>query len=409
MASDKTNSSEHNKKQDRRTKRLSMNIWVVLLALAAVVGYIAGTYHYQIEAAIGPVFGYKAHDGSLDLTSLQQTYSNLAANFDGKLDTRLLIEGANRGLVDAAGDHYTVYMSPTEASDYQKTLSGNIGGGIGAEIGLKNNQVTIIRTLKGNPAEKVGLAAGDTILNINDQPTSGWTVEKAVGQIRGDEGTTVKLMVKRGEIVKEYTVTRAIINNPSVESSVTGELGILTITRFDEETASLARLAARDFKKQGVKSIILDLRGNGGGYIDAARDIAGLWLRNEVVVTQRTGTTVRSTLRTGDDAILSGLPTAVLINGGSASASEIVAGALQDYKVAKIVGEKSFGKGTVQQLLPLDGGAQLKVTIARWYTPGGRNITKDGVNPDTAANLSQSDIDNSIDPQMDAAKKLLGL
>ena len=409
MTQEKVKVAEHVVKHRRIKKHLSSSLWFVAIAFTAAVGYVAGVYHYQIEAAIGPVFGYQAHSGDIDLSSLQQTYNQLAANYDGKLDTNLLIQGANRGLVDAAGDTYTVYMSPQETTNFDNSLSGNIGSGIGAEIGIKNDKITIIRVLADNAAIKAGLNANDVILNINDQSTSGWTVDKAVGLIKGDEGTTVKLTIQRGAEVKDYTITRAVINNPSVESSILNGVGTITITRFDAETGNLAKAVAQDFKNHGVKSVILDLRNNGGGYVDAAKDVAGIWLDGKVVVTERIGTVIKSTLITGNNAILTGIPTVVLVNGSSASASEIVAGALQDYKVAKLVGERTFGKGSVQQLISLDGGAQLKVTIAKWYTPKGKNISKEGITPDTTVSLTQNDINSSIDPQVDAAKKLLGL
>lgn len=409
MTQEKVKVAEHVVKHRRIKKHLSSSLWFVAIAFTAAVGYVAGVYHYQIEAAIGPVFGYQAHSGDIDLSSLQQTYNQLAANYDGKLDTNLLIQGANRGLVDAAGDTYTVYMSPQETTNFDNGLSGNIGSGIGAEIGIKNDKITIIRVLVDNAAIKAGLNANDVILNINDQSTSGWTVDKAVGLIKGDEGTTVKLTIQRGAEVKDYTITRAVINNPSVESSISGGVGTITITRFDAETGNLAKAVAQDFKNHGVKSVILDLRNNGGGYVDAAKDVAGIWLDGNVVVTERIGTVIKSTLITGNNAILTGIPTVVLVNGSSASASEIVAGALQDYKVAKLVGERTFGKGSVQQLISLDGGAQLKVTIAKWYTPKGKNISKEGITPDVTVSLTQNDINSSIDPQVDAAKKLLGL
>ena len=409
MAHEDTKATEHVVKHRRNNKHLPVNLWIVIVAVALAIGYFAGLYHYQIEAAIGPVFGYNAHSGSIDLSSLQDTYNKLAANFDGKLDTTKLVQGANKGLVDAAGDTYTLYMTPQEATDYNNSLSGNIGGGIGAEIGLKNDKVTIIRTLPNNPAEKAGLAANDMILTVNDQSTSGWTVDKAVGLIRGDVGTTVKLTIERNNEVKTFTITRQTISNPSVESKVTDGVGILTISRFDSETGDLARVAAQDFIKQGVKSVILDLRGNGGGYVDAARDVAGLWLSNKVVVTERTGTTIKATIRTGDDAILAGKPTVILVNAATASASEIVSGAFQDYKIAKLVGEQTFGKGCVQELVPLEVGSQLKVTVAKWYTPNGKNITKNGITPDAKVDLTQTDIDKGVDPQLNEAKKLLGL
>lgn len=389
-------------------KPISPVLLLIIISFSILAGFLIGTYKYEIMATIGPVFGYKAHSGSLDLSSLQETYNKLASNFDGTLDSKSLIEGASRGMVAAAGDDYTVYMSSKEVTEFNNNLSGNIGGGIGAEIGIKNNKVVIIRALKNNPAEKAGLNANDIILSINDQSTDGWTVDKAVSNIRGDAGTTVKLSIQRGSEIKDFTVTRDIIDNPSVDSNIVDGIGILTITRFDEKTGSLARVAAQGFIKQNVKAVILDLRGDGGGYVDAARDVAGLWLSNKTVMTEKSGGVVRDVITTGDNAILGSIPTVVLVNGGSASASEIVAGALRDNKIAKLVGEKTFGKGSMQQLTTLSSGAELKVTIAKWYTPDDINVNKNGFDPDVVVALTQADIDKGIDTQMDAAKKSLG-
>lgn len=389
--------------------QLMIFIFVVSMALSVALGYTAGTYNRQIIAIINPLFGGRSYSANIDFSSLQATYDQLASKFDGNLDKAKLIEGANRGLVEAAGDDYTTYMSATESTDFNNSLSGNIGGGIGAEVGIKNNKVTIIRTLKGNPAEKVGLMANDAILKVNDQATDGWTVEKTVGLIRGEKGTTVKLSILRGTEVKEYTITRDIINNPSVESEVVDGIGVMTITRFDDQTGVLARAAAQDFKAKGVKGVVLDLRGNGGGYVEAGKEVASLWLNDKIIVTERVDGVIKETVKSGKNAILEGLPTTVVVNGSSASASEIVAGALKDYGVVKLVGEKTFGKGSVQQLVDLSGGSQLKVTVARWYTPKGKNINKEGITPDTVVSISQQDIDSGVDPQLDAAKKALGL
>ncbi len=392
---------------DIKIRRPISSAMFIIIALSVAVGYLVGVYHLQIIAAIGPVFGQKAHSGTIDLSSVQVTYNQLASRFDGKLDTDKLIQGANRGLVDAAGDDYTVYMSPDEAEEFNKSLSGNIGGGIGAEIGKRKDNVIIVRTLPDNPAIEAGLQANDIILAVNDESTKDWNVEQTVAKVRGEEGTTVKLSILRGTEIKEYTITRAIINNPSVESKIVENIGYMTIYRFDEETGDLAKVAAQSFIKEGVKGVILDLRGNGGGYVDAAKDVAGLWLSEKTVVVEKTGSRVKETVRTKSGAILANVPTVVLVDGGTASASEIVAGALQDYGAAKLVGEKTFGKGSVQLPLDLDGGALLKVTVAKWYTPKGKNINKEGIKPDTTVELTQENIDNDIDTQINAAKAVL--
>lgn len=380
----------------------------LLIVVAIVGGFMAGVYRNQILSYIGEAFGIKLAAVDLDLSSVQTTYQALYRNYDGELDEAKLIEGANRGLVEAVGDDYTTYMNAEEAADFENDLSGNIGGGIGAEIGNIDDRVTIIRVLSGNPAQEVGLAAGDVIVSVNDQSTADWSVDEAVQEIRGDVGTTVKLTILRDNELKEFSITRENITSPSVESEIKDDIGILTISRFDNDTSKLAREAADNFVDQGVKAVVLDLRGDGGGYLAAAQSIAGLWLENKIVVIRQVGGKVVEELKSGNDAPLAGLPTAVLVNSGSASASEILAGALQDYGVAKLVGETTYGKGSVQQLFSLTGGAQLKVTVARWYTPNGKNITEEGIAPDVEADITQDDINAGRDPQYDAALKAIG-
>ena len=381
---------------------------VLAVILVLGLGYLAGTFNNQIMAAVAPVFGFKASSATLDLSSVQKTYQELKANYDGDVDDAKLIEGAHRGIVDALGDEYTVYMNKAETEAFSNDLSGTIGGGIGVELGLRSGKVTALRILKDNAAEKAGVMTGDTIIKINDEVVAPeWTVSEAAAKIRGDVGTTVKLTVLRGAETKEFTITRATVTNPSVYSSVNDGVGTMTITRFDDQTGQLARQAAQSFKSQNAKSVILDLRGNGGGYLTAAQDVAGLWLDNKVVVTEKNNGKVVDELKSGTNPILAGIPTVVLVNGSSASASEIVAGALQDHGVAKLVGEKTFGKGSVQKLITLPEGAQLKVTIARWYTPNGKNISKQGIAVDKEAKLTTEDINANRDPQLDAAKALL--
>lgn len=381
---------------------ISRTVYFFSIAAVAVIGFVMGTRSTELLAAVAPIFGFKTA-GTLNLNSVQQTYQQLKANYDGQLDEKKLVEGASRGLVAAAGDQYTVYMDAKEAAEFNKDLSGEIGGGIGAEIGIRSDRPTIIRVLSNNPAEKAGVKAGDTIVAVNDQAAASWTADKTASEIRGEAGTTVKLVVARGNDTKEFTITRQVVNNPSVQSMVKDGIGILTISRFDEQTGGLARAAAESFKQQNVHGVILDVRGNGGGYLTAAQDVAGLWLDDKVVVSERVNGKVTEELKSGSDSILKDMPTVVLVNASSASASEIVAGALQDYKAAALVGEKTFGKGTVQKVLNLGGGAVLKVTVARWYTPHGKNITKEGIKPDQAVDLTAADADAGKDPQMEQA------
>lgn len=391
-----------------QSQGISKKVYFLTIVIVIMVGFVAGTRSHDLLGAIAPVLGMKVETGTLELDSVQKTYQALKANYDGTVDNQKLIDGANRGLVEAAGDQYTTFMDAQEATEFDQDLSGEIGGGIGAEIGVRDGKPTIIRVLAGNPAEKAGVKAGDIIVGVNDQSAAKWNADKAAEKIRGDVGTTVKLAVLRATEAKEFTITRATINNPSVESSVHNGIGILTLRRFDGETASLARKAATSFKDQSVRGVVLDLRGNGGGYLTAAQEVAGLWLNNKVIVSERTGGKVVDELKSGNDAVLNGIPTAVLVNGSSASASEIVAGALQDHKAAVLIGEKTFGKGTVQKLIDLGRGTKLKVTVARWYTPHGKNITKEGITPDQVVELTAADADAQKDPQLEQAEQRLG-
>ena len=376
--------------------------YIAIVCAVAISSFVAGTRSDQLWAAIAPVFGIKASSDTLDLLSVQRTFQKLKANYDGTLDTNALIDGANRGMVAAAGDRYTVFMDKSEADAFNKELNGEVSG-IGAEIGVRSGQPTILRTLANSPAEKAGVQAGDVILGVNDLSMRGASAADVAEKVRGEADTTVKLTLKRGNDTKEFTITRAKVSDPSVRTSVKDGVGIMKISRFDDQTGTLASEAARSFKDQNVKAIILDLRDDGGGYLDAARQVASLWLDKKVIVTERTGDTVTGTLKADGSPLLGGIKTVVLVNGGSASASEIVAGALQDHKAATLIGEKTFGKGTVQKVIELPGGRILKVTVARWYTPNGKNITKEGITPDMSVVLTSTDMDAGRDPQMDAA------
>ncbi len=380
---------------------------ITAFIVTLVLGYVVGTFHQQIVATVAPLIGIKVSTDTLDLSSVQKTYQELQVNFDGTLDKNVLIEGANRGMVEATGDDYTQYLSKSEAEEFNNDLNGSIGGGIGVELSIRNDLVTVVRVLPDNPGAKAGLLAGDVISGINDEFDPDWKVDDVVSRVRGEAGTTVKLSVIRASEEKDFTITRAEVNNPSVYSSIEDNIGYLTISRFDERTSTLAREAARNFADKGVKGVVLDLRGNGGGYLVAAQDVAGIWLDRKVVVSERkAGRTVQE-LRSSSSPILNGVPTIVLVDGSSASASEIVAGALQDHGAAKLVGETTFGKGSVQQLISLPDGAQLKVTIARWFTPKGVNISEKGITPNTVIERSADDVNNNRDPQRDAARQQL--
>ncbi|MCA9336700.1 MAG: S41 family peptidase [Candidatus Saccharibacteria bacterium] len=389
----------------RRRTGVSKNFYFVSMAIVALAGFVVGTRQTELAAIMAPLIGVKTSSEALDLAVVQKAYRELKANYDGTVDSSVLADGAARGMVAAVGDRYTIFMDKTEAEQFSKELSGEVTG-IGCELGVRNDAATVVRVLENSPAAQAGLLAGDQFISVNDSSVEGLDSSEVASKIRGPEGTTVKVAVKRGEETKNFSITRAKLSDPSVRSSVENGIGTLTITRFDANTAALTRQAAQGFVTQGVKGVILDLRDDGGGYLDAAQDVASLWLRDKVIVTEKTNNTVTGTIRTKGEPVLENIKTVVLVNGGSASASEIVAGALQDHKAATLIGEKTYGKGTVQKLIDLPDGRQLKVTIARWFTPNGKNITKEGIAPDTAVQLTSDDRNTGRDPQLEAARKI---
>jgi carboxyl-terminal processing protease len=387
---------------------------VFITILVAVVAFTAGTRIDEYSALQGLLDGGSNQSeglpDDLDYSSVEKVYDRLRAKFDGNLTEEDLLNGIKSGLAKASGDDYTVYLDAEQAAQFTDDLNGTFSG-IGAEIGLEKELLIVVSPLDGFPADKAGLKPKDTIIKIDDEDAVGFTVEEAVLKIRGPEGTDVKLTVLRDGQQLEFTITRASIVIPSVNSEVKDGIGYLRISRFSEDTVALARQAADDFINQNVKGVILDLRNNSGGFLSAAVDVTSLWSENQPVVQQREngGQKVTETLSSGSKAQLKGIPTVVLINEGSASASEIVAGALQDYGAAKLVGQTSFGKGSVQSLEKFSDGSVLKVTIARWYTPNGRNIDHEGIKPDIEVEITDEDIDLQRDSQRLRAESELNL
>jgi carboxyl-terminal processing protease len=344
----------------------------------------------------------------LDYSTVDTMYKSLRENFDGQLDETKLLEGLKSGLAEAAGDPYTEYFNPQAAEDFQAGIDGTFEG-IGAELGKdQDGNIIIVSPIAGYPAEKAGIRPKDIIAEIDGESAFGLTISEAVGKIRGDKGTVVTLTIVRDGQPQEIAITRETIDIASVETEIKDGVGILSISRFGDDTVALAKKAAEDFKQANVKGIILDLRGNPGGYLDGAVDIASLWLSNgTTILTERRENTVVDTFEASGTAPLKGIKTVVLIDEGSASASEIVAGALRDNNAATLVGQKTFGKGSVQQPINLKDGGLLKVTIARWFTPSGKNIDKEGIEPDQKVERSAADITADRDPQLDAALNTL--
>jgi carboxyl-terminal processing protease len=346
----------------------------------------------------------------LNYTSVNQVYQSLKDNYDGKLTETQLEDGLKHGLAASTNDPYTVYFTPKEARDFNNELNNSFSG-IGAQLGQDSDKnLEVIAPIAGLPADKAGLKAGDLITSINGANTSGMSVDDAVSRIRGKKGTKVTLQVVRDKSqTLNFTITRDDITLPSVKTKILdGNIGYMQISTFSNDTTSLAQKAADDFQGKHVKGIVLDLRDDPGGLLDAAVHVSSLWLPEgqNLLQEKRGSTVVNSYSALGGDE-LHGIPTVVLINNGSASASEITAGALHDNKAAVVYGEKSYGKGVVQQLINFKDGSQLKVTVASWHRPDGQNINHKGITPDKTVKISDADAKAGNDTQLQAAEAYL--
>jgi carboxyl-terminal processing protease len=324
-----------------------------------------------------------------------------------------LFYGALEGLVGSLEDPYSVYFDPEFAEKFAAELEGTFEG-IGAEIGIKNDRVTVIAPLPGTPAERAGLKAGDKIFAIDDVDTTGMIIEDAVTRIRGPKGTEVKLLIGRDGFTEaqEILITRATITVEPVKWKTVESRGkkyaVLTISHFNEQTESKFNQAVRDLLIEDPAGLILDLRNNPGGFLDTAVKVAGEWSPGQTIVIERFSDGKEQKYNAdGPIGRLAGMPTVVLVNGGSASASEIVAGALKDHGKATIVGEKTYGKGSVQDYLEYGDGSALKLSVALWLTPSGLSIEKEGIAPDIEVKMTPEDYNADKDPQMDKALEIL--
>lgn len=328
-----------------------------------------------------------------------------------EIDDKKLFYGAISGVVASLNDPYSVFLEPETAQKFQQELMGELEG-IGAEIGLRDDVITIIAPLPGSPAKRAGVLSGDKILSIDGADTLAMSLDYAVSLIRGPKGTKVKLLLlHNGEREgREYVITRDTIKIVSVEwEEKVSDIAYIELKYFNQDTLSSFNKVAREILAKKPKGIILDLRNNPGGLLVTAIEISAEWVgKNEIIVIEKMRDKKFVGHKAEDSrARFKGIPTVVLINKGSASGSEIVAGALQDYKLATIIGETSFGKGSVQDLRQLRDGSSLKLTIAKWLTPGGREIEKQGIKPDIEIKMTSQDSEEEKDLQLEKALELL--
>lgn len=404
-------------------KYLKLYIVLIVIAAAFVGGFYVGKNQDDVLVVNEKGEPIKSGEVKLDKSKVKsylgknvdfdlylQVWQMLQERYvDQPVSATKLFYGSLEGLVGALDDPYSVFLTPQVSQEFNDQLNGRFEG-IGAEIGMKNKILTIIAPLSDSPAEKAGLRPRDKILAIDKDPTDVLTLDEAVSRIRGPKDTTVVLTIKR-EVTEDpfdVTVTRDTIHVKSVSLKMKdNNIAYIELTNFNQDTADLFRQVAREAVAANPKGIILDLRNNSGGFFQTAIDVAGLWVDRKLVVKERSQIDGEKKYLSEGQALFASIPTVALVNGGTASSSEIVSGALQDYGLAYLIGEKTFGKGSVQVLEDLADGSSVKFTVAKWYTPHDRSIDKDGITPDEEVKLTPEDYSNDKDPQMDRAMEYL--
>jgi len=407
---------------DQNGKRSRSFLGAGLALLLVVAAFFSGVHFgtlntdgSKVESGLLSLFGGTSTqpDQDADLSEfwrvwnlMEEKYVNASTPDAVTADERL--RGAIQGMVRSYGDPYTVFLPPSDAEKFDEDISGNFGG-LGMEVGIRNGVITIIAPLPETPAEKAGLLAADVIAKIDEVSTENMSIDEAVSRLRGEEGTEVRLSIYReGEAdFLEIPVVRGIITIPTVKTQQHGDVFVIALYSFNALAEMKMQEALREYTQSGATKLVFDLRGNPGGFLQSAVSISSYFLpAGQVVVRENFGDGSEEELYRSSGKTLGAFEPeemVVLINGGSASASEIVAGALSQHGVATLMGETTFGKGSVQELVDLPEGSSLKVTIARWFTPDGTSISEAGLPPDIEIKRTAEQIMADEDPQLDAA------
>jgi len=393
-------------KQKTRTS-LILSVFITGLIIFGI-GYYTGSRGAVVSAeTLG------ASKNNPDLTSFWRVWRLIDEKSPNAKEntTEKRLYGAIQGLASSVGDPYTVFFPPEENKAFSETISGEFGG-IGMEVGIKNGILTVVSPLKDTPAYRAGIKSGDIVFKIDDTITKDLSVENAIKLIRGKKGTEVTLTIIRKDVKEpiEYKVIRDTIVIPVVESKDKNGVHIINVYTFSENVEAKFRVALRQFYLSGNKKLIIDLRGNPGGYLESAIDMVSWFLPSgEVIVKEDFGNNKEQKIHTskGYNVFGNDYKIVILVNEGSASASEIFAGAMQDHKKAILVGKKTFGKGSVQEVIPITSDTSLKITVAKWLTPNGISISKNGLNPDVDVSITEEDILSGKDVQMEKAISIL--
>jgi carboxyl-terminal processing protease len=396
------------------------SFWVVKIILLAIVfssGVYSGRYLLPVGVANAQDLNISMGTVTIQVSPEMKLYEQVKKILDdkyikaGNIKEDAKAYGSIQGLVQSYGDPYTVFFPPTQAKEFKTVVSGTFSG-VGMEVGIKDNVLTVISPLKGSPAEKAGIKPDDKILKINGTSTEGMAVDMAVNLIRGEKGTSVTLTTfrKGDKDTKQITIVRDTIDVPVVDTKTIKDTFVISIATFSETSAQKFQEALQEFAKSKKKNLVIDLRNNPGGYLEAAVLMSSFFFPSDKVIVSedftRTGQKNVHTSK-GFNAIPADVHMVILVNKGSASASEIFAGAFQDYNRAKIMGEQSFGKGSVQEYMDLPDGTSLKVTVARWLTPLGFSISEHGITPDITVALKGIMTKGKVDSQLDSAVNVL--
>jgi len=388
---------------------------ILLIALFFVFGiYIGAHSHPEIEKVEG-VSGKEIQvTTQTDFSPFWKVWNTINEKYPmaAKIPDQDRVYGAISGLMGSLNDPYSVFFTPEETKSFEDEIAGNFSG-IGMEVGMKDKVLTVIAPLKDTPAYRANIKSGDKILKIENTVTTGLNIDEAIKLIRGEKGTTVTLTIFRegNQQPKEIKIVRDIINIPTLDTELRKDgIFVVKLYSFSANSTNLFRQAMKQFAESGSDKLLLDLRGNPGGYLDAAVDMASWFLPGgKIIVTEDYGNNKMPEIfrSKGYDIFNDKLKFVILIDNGSASASEILAGAMQDNKCAKLVGSQSFGKGSVQEVVDITSDTILKITVAKWLTPNGTSISEKGLAPDYPVEIAQKDLDAKKDPQMDKAVELL--
>jgi len=400
-------------------KYISVPIWTLLLVFIFGFGFFIGNFNQPSIEKIEGLSNKESYTSSLvDFSLFWDAWSIVEKKYVNRfeLNKQKMIYGAITGMLNSLEDPYSIFMEPEDSEKFIDDMSGSFDG-IGAEVGIRKDVLTIISPLKGNPAQKAGLKPGDKVLKVDDTLTGDLTLDEAVSLIRGEKGTEVALLIFREEWdeAREIKIIRDEIKIPIIKweiltppSGASNNIVHIQFHHFTENSASEFRRTINEVLQLQPNGIILDLRNNPGGYLETAVDIASWFLpKGEIVIIEDFGDGKKNEFISKGYKKLENMPTVVLINEGSASASEILAGALRDIREIKIVGQKSFGKGSIQQLEKLKGGSSVKITVAKWLTPSGLSISEQGIDPDEEVEITMEDINEMRDPQLDKALEML--